>query len=74
MRSAHRSVFIHYLGEHELSYFYVFNNRYWFYFHKTFLFLIPTLHACVYASTEDNLIRALALTVLFKLSSFVKCF
>jgi len=58
-------VFLHYLGENHLSNFHVFNNYYWFYFHKTYLFSIPTLHACV------NVRRGQFEHFLLKLSSFV---
>jgi len=47
MCSAHHAycVFLHYLGEKELSNFHVFNNWYWFYFHKTFFVLdLDTVH------------------------------
>ena len=37
--------YTHYLGEKELSNFHVFNNWYWFYFHKTFFVLdLDTVH------------------------------
>jgi len=59
-------VFLQYLGENEMSNFLVFNHRYWFHFHKTFLYAIPSLHAC-----ENAQRGALAVTVLLKLSSFI---
>jgi len=33
--------------QNELSNFYVFNKQYWFYFHNTSLFSIPTVYAYV---------------------------
>jgi len=32
-------VFLDYLDKEKLSNFHAFNNRYWFYFHKTFFFV-----------------------------------
>ena len=42
-------MFLHYLGEKWTVKFPHVNKQYWFYFHKTFLFSMPTLHACVNA-------------------------
>jgi len=53
--TAHRTwcVFLHYLDENELSKFHVFNNRYWFYFHKTSFVLNPnTAHLCLWRTFQ----------------------
>ena len=62
-------MFLHYLGKNALSDFHVFNNRYWFYFHKTSFVL--DLNAARQRECPWMTIRALALTVLLKLTSYV---